>query len=323
LNIIHIGNYGVGTGITAGLKKLGHNSKVLVPMPHPFGFKEDIILFPNKIPAHFKTIKIIKTFLFLSLGDVNIFHEHMLTSPLYNVLRLRNPNAKRVYHYQFSPTQQDEANLKEIILRIERKCNKCYSAKFVVYPMDLEVLKNSVWIPLPVDTETKKITEPKLEKNEVILGVGSDFYDKTKTKFLRMDLVHKAIENLENKGYKIKTLEFKGYKHDNVLEYWKKIDIWLDRFHLGFYGFTAPEAASCSIPILCEIDERGEPFVPECPFLRTKPTVESIQSNLEYLLSYSNREHVGRKCRDYVIQKHDIVKVAQKCVTEYKRILNE
>jgi hypothetical protein len=311
LNIIHIGNAGVGTGITAGLKKLGHNSKVLVPTPHPFGFKEDIILYPNGEPAHFRTIIKLKTL--LPIRDVNIFHEHMLNFPFYNVLRLGNAKAKKVYHYHFSPTQQDEPKaLKEM-----------YSAKFVVYPMDLEIIKNSVWIPLPVDTETKKITDPKLEKNEVILGVGSDFSDKTKTKLLRMDLVHKAIENLKNKGYNIKTLEFKGYKHDNVLEYWKKIDIWLDRFHLGFYGFTTPEAASCSIPILCEIDERVDPFVPECPFLRTKPTVESIQSNLEYLLSYSNREYLGRKCRDYVIQKHDIVKVAQKCVTEYKRILDE
>jgi hypothetical protein len=32
---------------------------------------------------------------------------------------------------------------------------------------------------------------------------------------------------------------------------------------------------------------------------------------------------LGRRCREYVIQKHDIVKVAQKCVTEYKRILDE
>jgi hypothetical protein len=37
------------------LKKLGHNSRVLVPTPHPFGFKEDIIIFPNKIPSHFRT----------------------------------------------------------------------------------------------------------------------------------------------------------------------------------------------------------------------------------------------------------------------------
>ena len=311
MNILHIGNAGVGTGITAGLKKLGHHSKVLVPTPHPFGFKEDIVLYPNGEPAHFRTIIKLKTL--LPIRDMNIFHEHMLNFPFYNVLRLGNAKAKKIYHYHFSPTQQDEPKaLKEM-----------YNAKFVVYPMDIEVIKNSVWIPLPVDTETKKITDPKVDKNEVILGVGSDFYDKTKRKFLRMDLVHKAIENLENKGYKIKTLEFKGYKHDNVLEYWKKIDIWLDRFHLGFYGFTTPEAASCGIPILCEIDERVETFVPECPFLRTKPTIESIQSNLEYLLSRSNREDLGRKCREYVIQKHDIVKVAQKCVTEYKRILDE
>ena len=154
MNIIHIGNAGVGTGITAGLKKLGHNSKVLVPTPHPFGFKEDIILYPNGEPAHFRTIIKLKTL--LPIRDVNIFHEHMLNFPFYNVLRLGNAKAKKVYHYHFSPTQQDEPKaLKEM-----------YSAKFVVYPMDLEVIKNSVWIPLPVDTETKKITDPKLEKND-------------------------------------------------------------------------------------------------------------------------------------------------------------
>ena len=137
-----------------------------------------------------------------------------------------------------------------------------------------------------------------------------------------MDLVNKVIKNLQNKGYKIKTLEFKGYKHYDVLHYWKKIDIWLDRFHLGLYGFTTPEAASCSIPILCEIDYDMEQYVPNCPFLRIKPTLDSVESNLEYLLSHSNREQLGKKCREYAIQKHHIVKVAEQCLNEYKRILN-
>jgi hypothetical protein len=42
LNIVHIGNSGVGTGITEGLRKLGQKSMVVVERPHPFGFKEDI-----------------------------------------------------------------------------------------------------------------------------------------------------------------------------------------------------------------------------------------------------------------------------------------
>jgi hypothetical protein len=41
LNIVYIGNSGVGTGITAGLRKLGNKSMV-VERPQPFGFKEDI-----------------------------------------------------------------------------------------------------------------------------------------------------------------------------------------------------------------------------------------------------------------------------------------
>ena len=47
--------------------------------------------------------------------------------------------------------------------------------------------------------------------------------------------------------------------------------------------FTTIEAASCGIPILCEIDEDMEQYIPECPFLRTKPIVDNIESNLEYI----------------------------------------
>jgi len=305
-----VGNSGVGTGISAGLRKLGHTSRVLVERPHPFGFKEDIIIFPTKIPSHFRTLKIIKNL--LSIRDVDIFHEHMIIDPLYKILKLHNASAKKVFHYHTSSSNQYEPD----------PPNGRHHSKFVAVPTRLKVNKNSIWIPLPVDTETMKITEPKVEKKEITVGVGSDFSDHSKGKFLRMDLVNDAIENLQNKGYKINTLEFKGYKHTDVLHYWKKIDIWLDRFHLGFYGFTVPEAASCGIPVLCEIDEDLEQYVPNCPFLRTKPSVDNIESNLEYLLSYSNQQHVGKKCREYAIQKHDIVKVAQKCLDEYKRILN-
>ena len=143
MNILHIGNSGVGTGITAGLKKLGHNSRVLVPTPHPFGFKEDIILYPKGEPAHFRTIIKLKTL--LPLRDVDIFHEHMLNFPFYNVLRLRNTKAKRVFHYHSSSRNQYEQDPPEGI----------YHAKFVAVPTRLKVNENSIWIPLPVDTEQK------------------------------------------------------------------------------------------------------------------------------------------------------------------------
>lgn len=308
MNIVHIGNNGVGTGITTGLRKLGHNSKVVVETPHPFGFKEDKIIFPNKIPSRFKAIKIIKVL--LSLRDVDIFHVHQRINPVYNLLRIHK--SKRVYHYHASSYQPDPDPPKGM-----------YHAKFVAIPTRLKVNKGSIWIPLPVDTETKKLRNQTLEKNEVTVGVGSDFSDHTKGKFLRLELVNKAIKNLQNKGYKITTLEFKNYKHNEVLDYWRKIDMWLDHFDLGFYGFTVPEAASCGIPIICNIEEEMEQYVPNCPFLRTKPTVDSIESNLEYLISYSNREQLGKKCREFAIQRHDNVKVAEKCLEEYKKILND
>ncbi|MGN6614731.1 MAG: hypothetical protein ACTHKC_06785, partial [Candidatus Nitrosocosmicus sp.] len=64
-----------------------------------------------------------------------------------------------------------------------------------------------------------------------------------------------------------------------------------------------------------------EQYIPECPFIRMKPEVSNIESNLEYLISKTNRDYLGKKCREYAIQKHDIVKVAEKCLQEYKKIL--
>jgi hypothetical protein len=57
-------------------------------------------MYPNKIPSQFRTIKIIKTL--ISLPDIDIFHEHMLYGVLDKVLRLRNTNAKRIFHYHSS-----------------------------------------------------------------------------------------------------------------------------------------------------------------------------------------------------------------------------
>ena len=95
------------------------------------------------------------------------------------------------------------------------------------------------------------------------------------------------------------------------MEYWKKIDIWLDRFHLGFYGFTAPEAASCGIPVLCDIEEDMEQYVPNCPFLRTKPSVDNIESNLEYLLSFLIKSSWAKNVESMLFKNMMMVNVAQ------------
>jgi hypothetical protein len=281
---------------------------VIVEKPHPFGFDEDVVIFPQNNQRHFRTIKIIKTMISVC-ATVDIIHMHGLQNSIY-LKAMKISRSKKVFHYHSD------------LVRYEPDPPEGqFHAKFVAIPTRLKVIENSVWIPLPVDTVNKKITEQKIERDEVIVGVGSDFSDHTKGKFLRMDLVKKAIENLQHKGYKIKTLEFKRY-HE-VLQYWKKIDIWLDRFHLGFYGFSEAEAASCGIPVVCEIAEDMEQYVYECPFLRTKPSVESIESHLEYLLSFSNRNNLGKKCREYAIQKHDVVKVAKICLNAYEKIMHK
>ena len=52
-------------------------------------------------------------------------------------------------------------------------------------------------------------------------------------------------------------------------QYWKHIDVWVDRFGLDFYGFSSVEAAACGIPIVCQIGEKELGLVPKCPFINT------------------------------------------------------
>ena len=102
----------------------------------------------------------------------------MLYGVLDKVLWLRNTNTKRIFHYHSSSRNQYELDPPKGI----------YHAKFVAVPTRLKVNENSIWIPLPVDTETKNLPNPTLEKNDVIVGRGSDLSDDTKGKFLRIDL---------------------------------------------------------------------------------------------------------------------------------------
>jgi hypothetical protein len=309
LKVIHLGNMGVGTTLTTGLRQLKHESIVVVEKPHQFGFNEDVVIFPQNDQRHFRTIKIIKTMISVC-ANADIMHMHGLQNSIY-LKAMRLSRSKKVFHYH---STTDEPGPPE----------GQFHAKFVSLPTRIKKIKNSVWIPLPVDTERMKVLQaPKQTNSEPItIGVGSAFADRSKAKLLCIDLIANAVDDLCNKGYKIKILEFKGYHYQSVLEYWKKVHIWIDRFHTGFYGWSAVNAASCNIPVMCQIDEEMKQYIQDCPFLLTNPTVESIRSNIEYLMNTNSREDIGKMCREYVLQKHDVLKVAQQCVEEYSKITN-
>lgn len=303
MKIIHLGNVGVSTVLSKSLCQLGHQSLVFTERPHPFGFKEDIVIFPDKIPSHFKTIMVMLEL--LKLRNVDVFHMHGLHRSIY-FRKLKYSKAKKVFHnHSFF---KDESPPPDGL----------FQAYFVSMPTKLKLIKNSIWIPLPVDTSSMK----KIIKNdqEIIIGIGSGSADPAKEKFLMKNLIFKVVKDLQNHGKKIAIKELSGYTQQNIREYWDTVDIWIDRFNTGFYGWSTVEAASCSIPVLCQISEDVEQYIPECPFLRTEPTEKNIKSNLEYLLSNSNRESIGEKNREYVINRHDSIKVARLCLEEYSKI---
>jgi hypothetical protein len=230
---------------------------------------------------------------------------HGLQSPIYLSL-LKDSKAVKVFHYH-SPFDEPSPP------------DGLFDKSFVSIPRRLSSVPGSVWLPLPVDTRRFQIDKQQADRDTLTIGVGSAFSDSSKARLLRLDLINKAVDELNSKGHKIAILEFRGYRHDQALEYWKKIDLWIDRFDTGFYGWSSLEAASCSIPVLASIDENARQYVPDCAFLLIEANIESVKSKIEYLLSESARTDLGQRCKVFVARNHDSRVVAQKCIEEYSK----
>jgi len=298
MKVLHYHNVGVGVILTQSLRQLGVESYVLSVAPHPFGFKEDFLL-----PKRRKLLKPLRYFDWRRFYGFDILHSHR-PGRLPSFV-LRHWKGRFIQHYH-------DPNL----------TSHLYSddvPSFVSFPGLLDIIPNSQWIPLPVDTA--KFSPEKLKQHKgVNVGYCAQQLDPIKQPFIPIGEIKSAISKVSG----VFDRPLAGIvNHRDMENYYASIDIWVDRIGLGFYGFSAIEAAAMGIPVITQIDESASAYVPDCPFLNSASKQHVEKNIIKLVEDRALRRKLGAQARDYVIKTHDSLICAKKCLEKYQAMFNE
>jgi len=299
MKILHYQHMGVGVILSRALLELGVESRVLASARHPFGFKEDFLLYNNPI-----LVGPLRSF----VGYINwrqfygydILHSHdNLPLPKYV---LKKWHKCFIQHYHDPKTK---APLYDDV------------PSFVSLPNLLKVIPDATWVPLPVDTRYFK-PQKKSPSEVVRVGFSDQGIDSTKGSFIPKDQIKAAVEKSDGK---MKLFPLTSIiDHGAMLAYYNNIDIWVDRIGHEFYGFSAIEVAAMGKPVITQIGEEEMTIIPECPFINI--TLDGVTETIITLMEDEMlRKDLGRKARDYVVEIHDARKVARLCIEKYKELL--
>jgi len=294
MKVLHYEHMGVGVILSQALRKLGQDSHVLSSAPHPFGFKEDFLFSRNRYVRKF-----LKRLVWRKYYDFDILHSHD-NKPLPPYV-LRHWRGALVQHYHDPNTQ---ARLYTDI------------PSFISLPNKIKSIPEATWVPIPVDTTIFKPIEAEVH-DKVCIGYCDQMVDSWKARFIPKHEVEAAAKRLGNKAY---TLPLTGIiPHDSMPDFYRKIDVWVDRIGLDFYGFSAVEVASMGIPVVTQIGQEERNWVPECPFITT-----DLKGATGEIISLAEDEHLrislGRKAREYALKVHDSTRVAQICLEQYRKL---
>jgi len=288
---------GAGVVLSQALNEKGIQSRVIAKKTHPFGFKANHIMNPPWNRFQWVFLKKI------GYSKFNILHNH--ANYRLNKRIFENWKGRFIQHYHDLKTQEPLYD----------------TPSFVSIPTLLKIIPDSIWLPLPVDTKQFNGTPQTHHGKGVVVGFCAQNIDPTKKKMIP----HKELIDIANENDKISLLPLKEIiPHNQIREYYSKIDVWVDRIieedEGGFYGFAASECAAMGIPIISKIDESLSYI--GCPFINITNR-DALANELNHLAEdEAHRRILGEKARDYAHRIHDSMKVADICLKTYKELLN-
>jgi hypothetical protein len=187
---------------------------------------------------------------------------------------------------------------------------------FTSLPNVIKVIPDATWVPLPVDTTY--FNPEKTNRSTVSIGYSCQNLDPTKSSYIPIKQIDSAIKALDGKAVSYPLTGIIPRK--DIKEYYKRIDVWVDRIGQGFYGFAAVEVASMGIPVVTQIGEEEKGFVPDCPFINTEH--DGVAHAIRLLVEDDKtRKELGKEARDFVLRKHDAVEVAKICLKKYEELM--
>jgi hypothetical protein len=292
VRVLHYQHNGVGVILSEAMRELGIDSRVVATAPHPFGFQEDELL-----PDRRGVARALRTLDWLRLSGYDVFHCHDTEIPR-TVQRLYRGKIVQHYHAPSVATPAAGADL-----------------SFTSLPGVIRQISDAEWIPLPCRTRT---FSPELRRpdSRFRIGYSAQTLDPKKTPLIPFDEIASAVAEL---GDSAEAVPLAGVSHVSQMPaYYAGIDVWVDRFGAGFYGFAAIEAAAMGIPVVTEIGDFEKQFVPECPFVSIGRG-EVTRTIVELAFSAA-RDELGMAGRTFVEQVHDSRRVAELCLKHYRKL---
>jgi hypothetical protein len=294
MKVLHFQHNGVGVILSEAMNRLGTESLVLATAPHPFGFHEDALL-----PHRTGLARPLRVLDWRKYFGYDIFHNHDSRIPRTAAAHWKG---RAIQHYHSPKTEGPVPGA---------------AASFVSLPGISRVVPDSVWIPLPVFTDM--YTPDKRESHDVVrVGYCAQDIDPSKPQLIPVEEINRAVARC---GSSAEVYPLTGLMdHDDMIDYYAKIDVWVDRVGCDFYGFSAVEVASMGIPVVTQVGEFERDYVPTCPFV-TVERAEVEDALVDLITDVPRRLELGVKAREFAVETHDALRVAEKCLAEYTRLL--
>jgi len=129
-----------------------------------------------------------------------------------------------------------------------------------------------------------------------------------------------AIKKLEQERNKITLRIVENITHDELIEEYKKCDIFVAQIGLGWYGTVALESMATVRPTCAYLDKDNFQYInyaDETPVINI--TRENVTDELRTLIDKREQlPEIGRKSREFVEKYHDVRNVTKKLIDIYQ-----
>ena len=310
MRITHFHNLaGVSTTLAKWQRRRGHEVSVLVPELHPFGYPGERSYGNFSMLTHGVKEVIWSGILHYHTGPYIMGRRRWYSRLSYGIdYRLaRFLGRKILFHYHGEEIRERR--------RDETK-PEFFREKSIVSTPDLltQAPAGATWLPNPVDCEVF-FPKPRNSSNTVRIGYYDPPSDYVR-RFNKPEYVEKVLAS--QTGWRVEGIPAKGLPWAEMPDYFARLDLWIDKVNMSFYGMAACEAGACGIPIITQIGEDERTYVPDCPFIDL--THESLEEAIEYLLEENTRRYVGLKCLDYVRRTHEATRVVEELDRIYRSL---
>lgn len=165
-----------------------------------------------------------------------------------------------------------------------------------------------------VDPHAVRPRPPEVDRAEVVVA-----HAPTDRVLKGTNHVIQAVASLRAEGLPIRLELHENIERTEVLERVGHADIVVDQLVMGWYGGFSVEAMALAKPVICFIEEAGNPFGDRLPIVRATPTtlVDALRGLVR---EPTQRRAIGLASREFVEREHDPRRVAREALEGLVRL---